>query len=76
MNALPCPACGYRLQGWHFNSDRGMLVNADLMDGEPSGTGWRTWFECDQCEATFERSVSLSPDGVGPERLVPVEVGA
>lgn len=53
-----------------------MLVNADLMDGEPSGTGWRTWFECDQCEATFERSVSLSPDGVGPERLVPVEVGA
>ena len=63
MTALPCPACGY------LTSCHGLV---DLM----TMIATEVWYECDRCEGRFVLEPHLSPDGVGPERLVPVEVGA
>lgn len=66
MTALTCPACGYRL--------------TDISDRTAPFVDCRC---CDACRSIYLVDVQLShdpitgtPDGVGPERLVPVEVGA
>lgn len=63
MTALPCPACGYLglLRFQQFDFDTGKPTNV--------------WAHCPRCDGVYTLT-PLSPDGVGPERLVPVEVGA
>lgn len=73
MSALPCPACGFDMGPAMVEPMRNITKIREHRKGEPPPA---IFVRCHQCDSRSRMLRPLSPDGVGPERLVPVEVGA
>lgn len=72
MNALPCPACGFDVR-----PDLERMKRMAIRRSANSETHWRVVsVECAACDQFLAFDPGLSPEGVGPETIVPAEVEA
>lgn len=76
MTALPCPACGYlcEVDIPELSLAIAQMERIAVKNGLARHHAW--YPRCPGCDIQLTIAATLSPDGVGPERLVPVEVGA
>lgn len=76
MTALPCPRCGYDCRENAIDSMKTMWLQHEMFGVTMFIPIRASNLCCDSCGRSWVYDHGLSLDGVGPERLVPVETNA